>query len=171
MKCSPKDVQKCLWASSVFMQRLFFKSHTRNVLSSLADTRNLPPGWKTTPRTQLSCAINTNNATPAPTSHILKETNEIGKCESQKLSILIFLLFSLNYYLPDSFIARSRSQKRSCPRTLLIIYTGSFVYRGGCAIWRPSNAFYDVIVCSQFGATFFRRYSPNSYGLIVRTTG
>jgi hypothetical protein len=50
----PTDVQKCEWAYSVFMHRLLRKSHTRNVLSSLAVIMYLPPGWNTMPRTQLS---------------------------------------------------------------------------------------------------------------------
>lgn len=68
----PREVQKCRWASIVFMQRLLRVSQTRRVLSSLADKMNLPPGWKTTLRTQLSCPINVNKQSPVPMSHTYK---------------------------------------------------------------------------------------------------
>jgi len=59
----PRDVMKCWWASTVLQFRLFFKSQTRSVLSSDADTAYFPLGWKTIPRTQLSWPI-FNQQTP-----------------------------------------------------------------------------------------------------------
>lgn len=49
-----KLVTKCACASSVFVHRPVVKSHVRMVLSSEAERRNLPLGWKTRARTQLS---------------------------------------------------------------------------------------------------------------------
>lgn len=66
---SPMVVQKWEWASKVFMQRLFRRSQTRRVLSSLAEVRYLPPGWNARPRTQLSWPIRVNMHSPVPTSH------------------------------------------------------------------------------------------------------
>lgn len=57
------------------MQRLLRVSHTRSVLSSLADTINLPPGWNTTPRTQLSWPANRNRHIPVLTSHTYIHNN------------------------------------------------------------------------------------------------
>jgi len=54
-KVLPRDVTKCWWASTVLQFRLFFKSQIRRVLSSDADKAYFPLGWKTIPRTQLSC--------------------------------------------------------------------------------------------------------------------
>lgn len=51
----PRDVTKCWCASKVFWVLLFLMSHTRIVLSSEALMTNFPPGWNTSPRTQLSC--------------------------------------------------------------------------------------------------------------------
>lgn len=70
MSHSPIDVQKCWWAYNVFIHRLLCKSHTRIVLSSLADIMYLPPGWKAMPRTQLSWPVNVIKHTPTLTSHI-----------------------------------------------------------------------------------------------------
>lgn len=53
----PSDVQKWEWASMILVFRLFFISHTRNVLSSEQLRRYLPPGWKRRPRTQLSWPV------------------------------------------------------------------------------------------------------------------
>lgn len=64
----PREVQKCWWASRVFWQRLLRVSQTRRLLSSLALTINLPPGWNTTPRTQLSWPTNVKRHMPVPTS-------------------------------------------------------------------------------------------------------
>lgn len=50
----PREVTKCSWALKVFMQRLFLQSQILKVLSSAQLTMNFPPGWKSTPRTQLS---------------------------------------------------------------------------------------------------------------------
>lgn len=66
---SPTEVQKWTCASRVFITRLLRVSQTRRVLSSEALTMNLPPGWKTMPRTQLSCPKRAKRQTPAPTSH------------------------------------------------------------------------------------------------------
>ena len=73
-KCLPNEVQKCWWASIVFIHRLLRVSQILRVLSSLAETMYLPPGWKTVPRTQLSCPISVNRHSPAPTSHTWKQT-------------------------------------------------------------------------------------------------
>lgn len=54
----------------VFRHRLLRISHVRMVRSSLADIINLPPGWKTMPRTQLSCPFNIIRQTPTLTSQI-----------------------------------------------------------------------------------------------------
>ena len=51
------QVTKCWWASRVFMHRPAFKSQILIVLSSDALNKNLPEGWNTSPRTQLSCPI------------------------------------------------------------------------------------------------------------------
>ena len=56
-KNSPSEVQKCKWASIVFVFRLFLISQTRNVLSSEQLRRYFPPGWNKRPRTQLSWPV------------------------------------------------------------------------------------------------------------------
>lgn len=56
--CRPQasEVMKCECASFVvFTQRPVDNSHTRIVLSSDAERRNFPVGWKTIARIQLSC--------------------------------------------------------------------------------------------------------------------
>lgn len=67
---SPIDVQKCWCAYRVFMHRLLRKSQTLMVLSSLAETRYLPPGWNAKPRTQLSCPFNVSRHKPTLTSQM-----------------------------------------------------------------------------------------------------
>lgn len=64
------EVQKCWCAYSVFMHRLLRKSHTRMVLSSLADTKYLPPGWNARPRTQLSWPLRVSRHRPTLTSQM-----------------------------------------------------------------------------------------------------
>lgn len=49
-------VTKCSCASSTLRHRPVARSHVRIVLSSEAERRNLPDGWKTSARTQLSSA-------------------------------------------------------------------------------------------------------------------
>lgn len=49
-----RQVTKWPCASSVFTHRPVVKSHTRNVLSSDAESKYFPLGWKTSARTQLS---------------------------------------------------------------------------------------------------------------------
>lgn len=65
----PTEVQKWTCASRVFITRLLRVSQTRSVLSSDALTINLPPGWKTMHRTQLSCPMRVKRHTPAAMSH------------------------------------------------------------------------------------------------------
>jgi len=64
------EVQKCWCAYSVFMHRLLRKSQTRMVLSSLAETRYLPPGWNARPRTQLSWPLSVSRQRPTLTSQM-----------------------------------------------------------------------------------------------------
>lgn len=74
----PKEVQKCWWAWSVFVHRLFLISQIRTVLSSLAVNMYLPPGWKVMPRTQLSWPANVNKHKPELTSQICWERNHFS---------------------------------------------------------------------------------------------
>lgn len=69
-------MQKCWWAFIVFEHRLLRISQQRKVRSSLADTINLPPGWKTIPRTQLSWPFNTIRQTPTVISQIYRNENQ-----------------------------------------------------------------------------------------------
>jgi hypothetical protein len=55
--CRPhaRVATKWLWASTVLIHRPVARSQTRTVLSSEAERRYLPEGWKARARTQLSC--------------------------------------------------------------------------------------------------------------------
>lgn len=81
-------MQKCWWAYNVFIHRLLCKSHTRIVLSSLADIIYLPPGWKAMPRTQLSWPVKVIKHTPTLTSHICVgiDGNVIRNAQADKQS-------------------------------------------------------------------------------------
>lgn len=154
-------MQKCLWASKVFAQRLFLRSQTRKVLSSLADIRNLPPGWNTTPLTQLSCATRTNRAIPAPTSHILQQTfSSYSNYALKKIKLP-----------PYSFVSRAGRQKGTHVGTFFVVSTSGFVDCIGRCVRGPCDTLDHVIVSSQFVTALLRRYAPDSDRLIIGTAG
>lgn len=86
----PREVQKCWWASRVFWQRLLRVSQTRRLLSSLALTINLPPGWNTTPRTQLSWPTNVKRHMPVPTSQT---------CRTIKINVMTKVSLVKTYHI------------------------------------------------------------------------
>ena len=105
----PREVQKCWWASRVFWQRLLRVSQTRRLLSSLALTINLPPGWNTTPRTQLSWPTNVKRHMPVPTSQTcrtIKISNKICNKNNHLLPLVGILFPNSN---DKNFISKNLS--------------------------------------------------------------
>lgn len=66
-----KLVTKWAWASSVLVHRPVSRSQVRIVLSSEAESRNLPFGWNTSARTQLSWPVSVLRHWPDWVSHSL----------------------------------------------------------------------------------------------------
>lgn len=84
-------MQKCGWASNFLAQRRLRTSHTLRDLSSDAETRYLPCGWKTTPLTQLSWPSKVNRQIPRLTSHTYNkklQENQGNECSSSYVSYL-----------------------------------------------------------------------------------
>lgn len=69
-------VTKCECASIVFIQRPVLRSQIFMVLSSDADNRNLPLGWTTSPRTQLSWPIMVCNSWPLASQSLMVLSRE-----------------------------------------------------------------------------------------------
>ena len=69
-----RQVTKCSCASSVLVQRPVLRSQIRIVLSSDAESRKRPDGWKTRARTQLSCPTCAVSAAQRAATHERPQT-------------------------------------------------------------------------------------------------
>lgn len=138
----PTEVQKCWWAYNVFMHRLLRRSQTRIVLSSLADTKYLPPGWNDKPLTQLSWPVRVKRQSPTLTSQTFK-INIITNMRI--LKFVIYLQFGCKAYA-YSFISWARCKERTLMMTLLVISSCCFI-NSRCSCFRgPGNTLNCVIV-------------------------
>lgn len=137
----------------VFRHRLLRISQQRIVRSSLADIMNLPPGWKTIPRTQLSWPFSTNKHTPMLMSQIYRQVTYLAIECLEKLCVFKVKCCSI---ITRMLLSRDPDAKNGpwCDPVLLSVPAASLT---ACDAFSPAHAIHSTVWSWSRNSTFIEQ--------------